>query len=102
MAHASEQRGVGGAPDGLVASVGFDAFFPGIWEGYEGSHDPRSIQLVAAGAQTSDLFYVAHPDVTYPADRPKLSELKMLVVDPDEIDKRTEEVKKRFVELFGA
>src|SRR6266581_217580 len=47
-------------------------------------------------------LYVAHPDVTYPADRPKLSELKVLVVDPDEIDRRTEDVKKRFVELFGA
>ena len=47
-------------------------------------------------------LYVAHPDVTYPPDRLKLSELKMLVVDPEEIDKRTEEVKKRFVELFGA
>jgi len=47
-------------------------------------------------------LYVANPDVTYPADRPKLGELKMLVVDPEEIDKRTEEVKKRFVELFGA
>lgn len=42
----------------------FDAFFPGIWEGYEGSHDPRSIQLVTKGALTSDLFYVAHPDVS--------------------------------------
>jgi hypothetical protein len=42
----------------------FDAFFPGIWEGYAGSHDPRSIQLVVDGALTSELFYVAHPDVT--------------------------------------
>lgn len=46
------------------ASEWFDAFFPGIWEGYEGSHDPRSVQLVVKGALTSELFYVAHPDVT--------------------------------------
>ncbi len=42
----------------------FDKFFPGIWEGYEGSHDPRSVQLVIDGVVTSELFYVAHPDVT--------------------------------------
>jgi iron(III) transport system substrate-binding protein len=55
-------------------------------------------QLLADG----EGLYVAHPDVTYPPDRPKLSELKVLVVDPDEVDRRTEDVKKRFVELFGA
>ena len=47
-------------------------------------------------------WYVAHPDVTYPADRPKLSEIKVLTVDPEEIERRTEGVKKKFVELFGA
>jgi hypothetical protein len=40
--------------------------------------------------------------VTYPSDRPKLREIKVLTVDPDEIEKRTEEVKEKFVELFGA
>ena len=59
----------------------------------------REVQQILAD---SEGLYVAHPDVTYPPDRPKLSELKILVVDPEEIDKRTEEVKKRFVELFGA
>jgi len=59
----------------------------------------REVQQLLADAEG---LYVAHPDVTYPADRPKLSELKVLVVDPDEIDRRTEDVKKRFVELFGA
>src|SRR5256712_2102199 len=59
----------------------------------------REIQQLLADGEG---LYVAHPDVTYPADRPKLSELKVLVVDPDEIDRRTEDVKKRFVELFGA
>jgi iron(III) transport system substrate-binding protein len=47
-------------------------------------------------------LYVAHPDVTYPPERPKLSDLKVLVVDPEEIERRGDEVKKRFVELFGA
>ena len=59
----------------------------------------REIQQLLADGEG---LYVAHPDVVYPADRPKLSELKVLVVDPDEIDRRTEDVKKRFVELFGA
>lgn len=59
----------------------------------------REIQQTLADAEG---LYVAHPDVTYPPDRPKLSDLKVLVVDPAELDRRTEDVKKRFVELFGA
>ena len=59
----------------------------------------REMQQALAEAEG---LYVAHTDVTYPSDRPKLSELKMLTVDPEEIEKRTEEVKKKFVELFGA
>ncbi|MGH7275801.1 MAG: ABC transporter substrate-binding protein [Candidatus Rokuibacteriota bacterium] len=47
-------------------------------------------------------LYTGHPDVTYPADKPKLGELKLLQVDPDELEKRNEEIKKRFVEFFGA
>lgn len=47
-------------------------------------------------------LYVPHPDVTYPADKPKLSELKILPLDPEELERRTEEIKKRFAELFGA
>ena len=31
-----------------------------------------------------------------------LADLKVPVVDPEEIDRRADEVKKRFVELFGA
>jgi hypothetical protein len=42
----------------------FDAFFPGIWEGYEGSHSQASTELVLNNVVTADLFYVAHPDVT--------------------------------------
>jgi len=59
----------------------------------------RETQQILADAEG---LYVAHPDVTYPPDRPKLGELKVLVVDPEEIERRTEEVKKRFVDLFGA
>jgi len=58
----------------------------------------REIQQILADAEG---LYVANPDVIYPADRPKLSELKVLVVDPEEIDRRADEVKKRFADLFG-
>ncbi|OGQ79052.1 MAG: hypothetical protein A3F90_07340 [Deltaproteobacteria bacterium RIFCSPLOWO2_12_FULL_60_19] len=50
----------------------------------------------------SEGLYVPHPDVTYPADKPKLSDLKVLTVDPEELERRTEEIKKRFVAFFGA
>lgn len=38
----------------------------------------------------------------YPADKPKLGDLKLLAVEPEELEKRNEEIKKRFVEFFGA
>ena len=47
-------------------------------------------------------LYTGHPEVTYPVDKPKLKDLKLLSADPDELEKRNEEIKKRFVELFGA
>ena len=50
----------------------------------------------------SEGLYTGHPDVKYPADRPKLSELKLLRVEPEELEKRNEEIKTRFVEFFGA
>jgi iron(III) transport system substrate-binding protein len=59
----------------------------------------REIQQVLAD---SEGLYTGHPDVKYPADKPKLSELKPLTVDPDELEKRDDEIKKRFVEFFGA
>jgi hypothetical protein len=40
--------------------------------------------------------------VKYPAGRPKLGDLKLLQVDPGELEQRNEEIKTRFVELFGA
>jgi iron(III) transport system substrate-binding protein len=59
----------------------------------------REIQQVMAD---SEGLYTGHPEVKYPADKPKLSDLKLLSVDPEELDKRNEEIKKRFVEFFGA
>jgi len=47
-------------------------------------------------------LYTGHPEVTYPADKPKLKDLKLLSVDADELEKKNAEIKKRFVEFFGA
>ena len=47
-------------------------------------------------------LYTGHPEVTYPADKPKLKELKLLPADADELEKRNNELKKRFTEYFGA
>ena len=47
-------------------------------------------------------LYTGHPEVTYPADKPKLKELKLLTADADELEKRNAEIKKRFTEYFGA
>jgi hypothetical protein len=38
----------------------------------------------------------------YPVDKPRLADLKLLPIDPVELERRTEEIKKRFVEFFGA
>lgn len=47
-------------------------------------------------------LYTGHPDVTYPKDKPRLKELKLLAVDPQELEEKNAEIKKRFVEFFGA
>jgi iron(III) transport system substrate-binding protein len=47
-------------------------------------------------------LYTGHPEVTYPADKPKLKDLKLLSVEADELEKKNAEIKKRFVEFFGA
>jgi len=47
-------------------------------------------------------LYTGHPEVTYPVDKPKLKDLKLLSVEADELEKRNAEIKKRFTELFGA
>src|SRR6185295_4551048 len=59
----------------------------------------RECQQVMAD---SEGLYTGHPEVKYPADKPKLSELKLLTVEAEELEKRNEELKKRFVEFFGA
>jgi iron(III) transport system substrate-binding protein len=59
----------------------------------------REIQQVMAD---SEGLYTGHPEVKYPTDKPKLSDLKLLTVEPEELEKRNEEIKKRFVEFFGA
>ena len=59
----------------------------------------RELQQVLADTEG---LYTGHPDVKYPADRPKLSDLRLLQVDPDELEKRNEEIKTRFIEFFGA
>ncbi|MEK7341519.1 MAG: extracellular solute-binding protein, partial [Candidatus Binatota bacterium] len=47
-------------------------------------------------------IYTGHPEVTYPKDKPQLKDLKLISVDPLELEKRNDEIKKRFVEIFGA
>jgi hypothetical protein len=50
----------------------------------------------------SEGLYTGHTEVKYPTDKPKLSDLKLLNVDAEELEKRNEEIKSRFVEFFGA
>jgi len=59
----------------------------------------REVQQVMAD---SEGLYTGHPDVKYPTDKPKLGDLKLLGVDPEELEKRNDEIRKRFVEFFGA
>ena len=54
----------------------------------------REVQQVMAD---SEGLYTGHPEVKYPPDK-----LKLLTVTPEELEKRNEELKKRFVEFFGA
>lgn len=59
----------------------------------------KEVQQVLADTEG---LYTGHPEVKYPEDKPKLSELKLLQADPEELEKRNEEIKQRFVEFFGA
>ncbi len=59
----------------------------------------KAVQQLLADDESA---YVAHPDVAYPAGKPKLSELKVLPIDAEELERQGGEIKKRFVELFGA
>jgi iron(III) transport system substrate-binding protein len=42
-----------------------------------------------------------HPDAAEPADRVKLSQIKLLIADPAEQEKAIEEIKRRYQEYFG-
>lgn len=59
----------------------------------------REVQQALAD---SEGLYTGHPEVKYPADKPRLGDLKLLPADPEELEKRHEEIRKRFVEFFGA
>ena len=59
----------------------------------------REVQQVLAD---SEGLYTGHPQVKYPTDKPRLQDLKLLQVDAEELEKRNEEIKARFVEFFGA
>jgi iron(III) transport system substrate-binding protein len=59
----------------------------------------RETQQVMAD---SEGLYTGHPDVKYPPDKPKLTDLNLLASDPEELEKRNEEIRRRFVEFFGA
>jgi iron(III) transport system substrate-binding protein len=48
-----------------------------------------------------DGLYVPNEEVTYAKDKRPLKELKILRAEPEEIDKRNEEIKGKFRELFG-
>jgi iron(III) transport system substrate-binding protein len=49
----------------------------------------------------NDGLYVPNEAVTYPKDKRPLKELKLIKVEPEEMQKRDDEVKKKFRELFG-
>jgi len=59
----------------------------------------RDVQQALADTEG---LYTGHPQVTYPADKPRMTDLKLLTVDAEELEKRNEEIKTRFVEFFGA
>jgi iron(III) transport system substrate-binding protein len=59
----------------------------------------RDVQQALADTEG---LYTGHPGVKYPADRPKLTDLRLLQVEAEELEKRNEEIKTRFVEFFGA
>jgi iron(III) transport system substrate-binding protein len=48
-----------------------------------------------------DGLYVPNEEVTYPKGKRPLKELKLIKVEPEEMQKRDEEIKKKFRELFG-
>jgi iron(III) transport system substrate-binding protein len=45
--------------------------------------------------------YSGHPDVTYPPDRKKLSDLKILTQDENKLEQNAEQLKRVFTKAFG-
>ena len=58
--------------------------------------------LEAQQTLVDDGLYSGHPDVKYPADRKKLSDLKLLSEDDLKLQQQAEQLKKTFTEAFGA
>lgn len=56
---------------------------------------------VAQQILADDGLYVPNEEVTYPKGKRPLKELKLIKVEPEEMQKRDEEIKKKFRELFG-
>ncbi len=58
--------------------------------------DKEAQQLLA-----NDGLYVPNEAVTYPKDKRPLKDLRIIKVEPEEMQKRDEEIKEKFRELFG-
>jgi hypothetical protein len=89
----------------------FEAAYPGVVVEVHRTGSQRVMQELAANIFSlavqqalvdTEGLYTGHPGVKYPTGRPKLGDLKLLHVDPEELKKRNEEIKTRFEELFGA
>ena len=83
----------------FVDAAGFAAGSFGTSRDFTDFGFTREVQQVMAD---SEGLYTGHPEVTYPSDKPKLTDLRLLTADPEELEKRNEEIKQRFVEFFGA
>ena len=75
----------------------FEAAYPGIKVEVQRTGSQRILQRVM-----QELGANIYTGVKYPGGRPRLADLKLLQVDPEELEKRNEEIKKRFIEFFGA
>jgi iron(III) transport system substrate-binding protein len=47
-------------------------------------------------------LYSGHPDVKYPADRKKLSDLKLLTQEDTKLQQQADQLKKAFTKAFGS
>jgi iron(III) transport system substrate-binding protein len=87
-----------GAPVSGGAAVMKDAPHPNaarLFIGFLFSHEGQQL-LVDKGHLRS-----FHPDIIEPADRTPLAQIKALTVDPRELEKAIEEIKRKYAEYFG-